>query len=317
MERLSGKYSLNQRVGKGTFGEVFSVEEKNIAKSSTGALHVLPRVAKIQKRSKKRDVMLENEVRAMIDLSGKGVIPQLYEVMKDDENHIIVMEHVKGLTGKALFDTRSHSLTSKRLMGLVEALCTLEENHIVHNDLTPNNIIEKKNGDHIIIDYGLSYLDAWEGGYIPETKKAGAIGTLMYASPQNLDKYPQKTSDIWSFGVIAYWALTKQFPFGRNAMTRQAHAIEWFSKNNDVCAGKRHIPNHYLQKIQEETIRGIRHEINIKCIDDNCKSLISIMKDAGVCSEGISMILKCLEVDPIERMQASELVNHPFFRHYL
>lgn len=100
------------------------------------------------------------------------------------------------------------------VMQLLEGISFLHENQIIHRDLKPANILiskrivgEKTNYILKIADFGLSKVAKPDN----QTRMSNSFGggTLEYSSPEQLAGKPLRfNTDLWTFGVIAYEALT-------------------------------------------------------------------------------------------------------------
>ncbi len=117
------------------------------------------------------------------------------------------------------------------LTQLLEGIAFLHEHGIIHRDLKPPNIlIVNRNGEYIpkITDFGISKQLDINKSSVFNNSLAGA-GTLSFASPEQLgDRTIRKNTDLWSFGVIAFWLLTGKLPFnaGSHAPTSETGRAE-------------------------------------------------------------------------------------------
>ena len=109
-----------------------------------------------------------------------------------------------------------------------------QEPGIIHRDLKPQNIlmVKRQNGEYVpkITDFGISKKLDMNKSSIFTNSLAGA-GTLAYASPEQLkEKDIRRNADLWSFGVIAYQALTGELPFntGEHSATSELGRGELF-----------------------------------------------------------------------------------------
>ncbi|KAL8183788.1 UNVERIFIED_CONTAM: Serine/threonine-protein kinase 17B [Gekko kuhli] len=94
---------------------------------------------------------------------------------------------------------------------ILEGVCHLHQNNIVHLDLKPQNILLssiRPLGDIKIVDFGISR----KIGNC--TELCEIIGTPEYQAPEILSYEPITTAtDLWNVGVIAYMLLTHESPF--------------------------------------------------------------------------------------------------------
>ena len=81
----------------------------------------------------------------------------------------------------------------------------------VHRDIKPQNIMIDKKLDVLLIDHGF----ATPKGIIL-FDSGGACGTPLYMAPEVISdafSYPMQSTDIFSFGVLAYESVEKRNPF--------------------------------------------------------------------------------------------------------
>jgi len=101
---------------------------------------------------------------------------------------------------------------------IAKGLDYLHKIGIVHRDIKPENIVFDSNHKLRIVDFGLSQIISF-GEYLNES-----YGTFYYASPEIHRKTKHdKSTDIWSFGILLYYILTLDFPFDRDI--ENAHII--------------------------------------------------------------------------------------------
>jgi len=79
---------------------------------------------------------------------------------------------------------------------------------VVHRHIKPANIILTPMGAKVV-DFGLA---ARVGAHTPESGEV--LGTPGYTSPERLQSGPlTPASDVYSLGVVLYWALTHELPW--------------------------------------------------------------------------------------------------------
>ena len=94
----------------------------------------------------------------------------------------------KGLT------IRMHQIL-KQMVCLLDALMVLQKNGIYHRDIKPDNLMVDKNGDVVVIDFGLA---------TTQVTKGHIAGTLDYMSPEACQGNFCEKSDLYSAGKIFF-----------------------------------------------------------------------------------------------------------------
>jgi Ca2+-binding EF-hand superfamily protein len=200
---------LDEEIGEGKFGVVkLGLHKKTKEKVAI----------KIIKKESMNTVDIEL-VRSEIDIMKLCKHPNVVRLLDHFENAeyiFIVMEYLAGgdfgnyLQNKLKFKITEERL-SKDIYQIASGLKYLHQYGILHRDLKPENIMLSDKSEKYkvkIMDFGLSKILG------PEEKVADGFGTLSFVAPEVLIRQPyDKQIDIWSLGVILYYALTGTLPF--------------------------------------------------------------------------------------------------------
>lgn len=147
-------------------------------------------------------------------------IVNIYDVGEEDSIYYIVMEYVAGQTLKQYIQQHSPVRVETALdilQQLTSAIAHAHQNHIVHRDIKPHNILIDPDGNVKITDFGIAM--ALSATSITQTNSV--LGSVHYLSPEQArGGMANKKSDIYSLGIVMFELLTGRLPFsGESAVS--------------------------------------------------------------------------------------------------
>jgi serine/threonine-protein kinase len=121
------------------------------------------------------------------------------------------MELVEGITLKRFIE-RKGKLDIKEAVGIgiqiAQGMEAAHDNHIIHRDIKPQNIIISRDGKVKVTDFGIAKATN------SNTITSNAMGSVHYLSPEQArGGYSDEKSDIYSLGVTLYEMLSGKVPF--------------------------------------------------------------------------------------------------------
>ena len=215
---IAGKYRLERCIGQGAMGSVW------------GARHLtldLPVAVKFMTpelvESAQAVARFEREAVAAARLRSPHVV-QVLDHGLDDGAPFIAMEWLDGEDlGARLRRVGRLSLRDAATIATqaAKALRAAQDEGVVHRDLKPSNIfLARVHGEEIVklLDFGVAKVrpPAAEAAASFDATATGALlGTPNYMSPEQVrgSKQIDHRSDIWSLGIILYYAITGKMPF--------------------------------------------------------------------------------------------------------
>lgn len=105
---------------------------------------------------------------------------------------------------------------------LLEALAHMHSLGLVHRDVKPDNLVVDGTGAARLVDFDLS------GPVSERFSHKVRLGTIAYIAPEQIrGQSPTPASDIYSAGILLYWALAGELPFvGEPVEVMNAHLNE-------------------------------------------------------------------------------------------
>ncbi len=202
---LSNRYEIIELIGTGGMSEVYKAK-----------CHVLNRYVaiKVLKPEFSSDVNFVTkfriEAQSAAGLSHPNIV-NVYDVGEDNGIYYIVMELVEGITLKEYIQKKGRLLPEQAIdfsIQIAQGLEVAHQNHTIHRDIKPQNIIVSKNGGIKVTDFGIARAAS------SNTMTANAMGSVHYISPEQArGGFSDERSDIYSLGITMYEMVTGHVPF--------------------------------------------------------------------------------------------------------
>ena len=204
---LANRYKLIERVGAGSFGEVFMALDMKLERPVA-----IKAPKKIESGSSPSNEYL-SEARTLAKFEHPNIV-SIYDIGTTPEGETyFVTQYVKGGTLKdnaSKFQGNFDKIATA-FSQLADALNFAHQRRIIHRDIKPANIlIDAKTEKPLVADFGLAILQE----DLSQSHRTG--GSLAYMSPEQIRGENHRLdgrSDIFSLGVVLYELLTGQLPF--------------------------------------------------------------------------------------------------------
>ncbi len=226
---VGGKYRLVRCLGEGGMATVW------VAHNEALDIEVAIKFIRTDLTTPKLAERLLNEARAAAKLGHPAIVRvfDFGETRRGDPYIVMELLHGEDLSAMYVETGRMTPISTLRtLLPIAHALAVAHDKGIVHRDLKPENVFLARAEDGQIqpklLDFGVAKLDA--KGYERLTQAGTALGSPAYMSPEQArgDEVDQR-SDLWSFCVVLYEALSGTLPFHHenyNALMRQIIELE-------------------------------------------------------------------------------------------
>lgn len=215
-------YLLQDKIGSGSFGQVFKVKDKN-----SGVVYA----AKISHRpledSSDQEIRnLSREISILSKLNHPAIMKFIgfsSENFQHDPCPVIITELVSNGTLLDVINLERKSMglpewndTRKliNIYGIASAMSYLHLHNIIHRDLKPANILMDDFLCPKVADFGLSkVVHSTESMSVDQSTRA-IKGTPIYIAPEVWAKMDYSPAcDVYAYGIIVYEIITGQEPY--------------------------------------------------------------------------------------------------------
>ncbi|MGM0863592.1 MAG: Stk1 family PASTA domain-containing Ser/Thr kinase [Bacillota bacterium] len=213
-KRISGRYRIIKLIGGGGMANVYLAHDVILDRE------VAIKMLRIDFANEEEFIKrFQREAQSATSLTHPNIV-SIYDVGEEDDLYYIVMEYVHGMTLKQYIQQHSPVHVDKALdimKQLTLAMSHAHQNHIVHRDIKPHNILLDEEGNVKITDFGIAM--ALSATSITQTNSV--LGSVHYLSPEQArGGMATKKSDIYSLGIVMFELLTGRLPFsGESAVS--------------------------------------------------------------------------------------------------
>ncbi|MEE1086607.1 MAG: Stk1 family PASTA domain-containing Ser/Thr kinase [Schaedlerella sp.] len=203
---LGKRYEILGRIGAGGMADVYKSLDHKLNR------HVAVKVLKSTYRSD--EVFIKkflSEAQSAAGLMHPNVV-NVYDVGEDRGLYYMVMELVEGITLHDYIEKKGR-LSAKETISIAIQMVTgiqaAHNQHIIHRDIKPHNIIISKEGKVKVTDFGIARATT-----STQTISTNVMGSVHYTSPEQArGGVVGERSDIYSAGVTMYEMVTGHVPF--------------------------------------------------------------------------------------------------------
>ena len=221
--------------------------------------------------------MIKNEI-DILKICQHPNIVKLYDVIEDFERIHIIMELIEGPDLFCYLENKKFDINEKEANKIISKLSSALFYLNVFGIVHRDIKPENILLTDISFNYEIKLIDFGLGIILgPEEKSNEPFGTVSYASPEVLcEKEYDKSVDIWSLGILTYLLLVGRLPFDHPE-----------DDENEIARQTINDPVPFIEK-----------------------------KWNHISSEAKDFVNKCLQKDPFDRMNITEILQHKWLKKY-
>lgn len=213
---FGNRFRVEEQVGSGGMATVYRATDTRLKR--TVAVKVLHPHLASRDDARKR---FNREAQAIARLHHQNIV-DVYEYSGDDEDQsYLITEFVHGLTmtdftlAHGPFLPQSAALIGHAVAG---ALRHAHKEGIIHRDIKPDNLMVSRDGSIKLMDFGIATVLDME----QMTATGAILGSPAHMAPEQIDgaEVDQRV-DIFAFGTLLYYLVTRRLPF----MASNPHAL--------------------------------------------------------------------------------------------
>ena len=202
---IGDRYEVLEKIGTGGMSDVYKAKDQKLNR------FVAVKILKQEFSENKNFVSkFRVEAQAAAGLMHPNIV-NVYDVGEEDGIHYIVMELVEGITLKKYIEKKVRLTTKEAISIAIQVAMGIEaahNNHIIHRDIKPQNIIISKEGKVKVTDFGIAKAAS------SNTITSNVMGSVHYTSPEQArGGFSDEKSDIYSMGITMFEMLTGRVPY--------------------------------------------------------------------------------------------------------
>lgn len=227
---IGDRYEILEKIGTGGMSDVYKAKCHKLNR------YVAVKVLKQEFSENENFVSkFRIEAQAAASLMHPNIV-NVYDVGAENDIYYIVMELVEGITLKKYIERKARLSYKEAVSIAIQVSMGIEaahNNHIIHRDIKPQNIIISREGKVKVTDFGIAKAAT------SNTITSNVMGSVHYTSPEQArGGYSDEKSDIYSLGITLFEMLTGRVPF--NGETTVAIAIKHIQE--EMTSPKEFVP---------------------------------------------------------------------------
>ena len=298
-----GTYKIEKILGQGSFGITYLAEHTNLGKKvaikeffmkelnsrgEDGSITGMSDSSLSQNYCQK----FKKEAINLSRLDHPNIV-RVTDSFSENGTFYYVMDFIEG---QNLNDyIKSHYIDEAEAVSIIKSVADAliymhEENHMLHLDLKPGNVMRRESDGHVfLIDFGLSKHYSTDGQ--PETSTTIGLGTAGYAPIEQGNQAKngefRPTIDVYALGATFYKLLTRETPPPASDLVSDDELLESKLREKGVS-------DNLIKVVTEAMCPNVRRRTqsikefkgNLDCIKSETQATINVTSDDTIAGTG-------------------------------
>ena len=292
-KKIADRYQVISKLGEGAYGKVYLAEDLKNKNQKVA-------VKQLKSSSVEEGVPISSlrEISLLKELNHINIV-KLMDVVHLQNNIVLVFEYVETDLKIMLKKNNNKGLEPKLyksfLYQLLKGIQHIHRMKILHRDIKSENLLISKDNKLKITDFGLA-----RGYGLPIKNFRNDVVSLWYRAPDILlgNENYERSVDMWSIGCIFAEMVNGSIIFKGFSEKEQVRKIfEILGTPTEKT---------YPMYMKYSEWKKETWEVYYP---KNLKEILPTLSD-----DGIDLLKKLLELDPEKRINATDALEHPFFK---
>ncbi|MFB2837797.1 protein kinase domain-containing protein [Floridanema evergladense] len=214
---IGGRYQIIRSIGRGGFGQTYLAKDQQQLSKPLCVIKQLRLENDTPQTRQEAERRFSTEVKTLERLGHHSQIPELLAHFKENQEFYLVQEFIKGENLKQEIKRRQRLNENDvifLLQDVLEVLKFVHQQNVIHRDVKPDNLIRRQqDGKIVLIDFGaIKEISTLSMNLQGQPVLSIVIGTPPYTPPEQIDRHPRFSSDIYALGITAIEALLGECP---------------------------------------------------------------------------------------------------------
>ncbi len=207
---INNRYQIDRALGAGGFSHTYIAKDTKRPSNPDCVIKYLQPARNDEEFLEVARRLFRNEAEILEVVGKHDRIPELLAYFEENINFFLIQEYIVGnsLSDEILPNRPLPEATVRNIVkDVCEILVFVHDKGVIHRDIKPSNLIRRQHDNRVVlIDFGA--VKVIQPQELEGESQTIAVGTMGYASPEQMMGQPRFNSDIFALGMLAIQGLT-------------------------------------------------------------------------------------------------------------